>query len=141
MSNLDSLLDATLDDLADLPEFKPFPVGAHRVLASFATKEINGKAAVELVFKYQEAVELADLQDAEPKAGDTSGTVFMLDNEYGQGNLKKCALPFGAALGFSTIREIVEGVQDVECVVITSLRKDKTDPDKVYLVVKEIEVI
>ena len=28
--NLDSLLDGTLDALADLPEFKPFPAGTYR---------------------------------------------------------------------------------------------------------------
>ena len=141
MSELDSLLDVTLDDLADLPEFKPFPVGAHRVLASFAKKEINKKPAVELSFKYIEPVELADPADAVPAQGAESSVAFMLDNEFGQGNFKKCAAPFRASMGFTTIREVVEGVKEVECVLISGLRKDKNDPDKVYLQVKEIEVI
>jgi hypothetical protein len=141
LNNLDSLLDATLDDLADLPSFKPFPVGAHKALASFDTKEINGKAAIELNFKYVEAVELADPAEEAPKAGDTSSTMFMLDNEFGQGNFKKCAQPFAEAMGFKTMREVVEGVKDVECILVSGQRKDKNDPDKVYLVVKEIGVL
>ena len=43
---LDNLLDATLDDLEDLPEFTPFKPGAHKVTASFEEKE---KAAAKRV--------------------------------------------------------------------------------------------
>jgi hypothetical protein len=141
MSDMNDLLDATLDDLEDLPEFKPFAPGAHRVLATMEEKEINGKQAIELSFKMMETLELADPQDEAPKEGDTSNTMFMLDNEYGRGNLKKCGKPFGDALGLTTLREIVEGVKEVECVIITSVRPDKNDPDKKYLQVKEIQVV
>lgn len=141
MSDLDNLLDATLDDLADLPSFKPYPAGAHRVLATFDTKDINGKPAVELAFTYVEVGELANPTDEAPKEGDTASTMFLLDNEFGQGNLKKCAAPFCEALNLSTIRDVVEQVKGVDCMIITSLRKDKNDPDKVYLQVKEIQVI
>lgn len=144
MSELDNLLDSTLDDLEDLPSFKPFPIGAHKVLASFGTKDINGKPAVTLDFTLIETLELSDASvDAAdfPKAGDTSNTMFMLDNEYGRGNLKKAAMPFGAALELSTIRDIVEGVKEIECIILTGLRKDKNDPDKFYLDVKEIQIV
>ena len=150
--NLDLLLDSTLDDLEDLPSFQPFPVGAHKVLASFGMKDINGKSAVTLDFTLIETLELADasitpeLEDGTPnpnfpKAGDTSNAMFILDNEYGRGNLKKCALPFGAALELSSVREIIEGVKEVECILLSGLRKDKNDPDKFYLDVKEIQVV
>ena len=137
---MDNLLDATLDDLEDLPEFTPFKPGAHKVTASFDVKEINDKQAVELAFTLVETLELSDPQQEKDAPGHTSSTMFLLENEYGRGNLKKCAAPFGVALGFSTIREIVEGVKDVECLILTTVRKDKNDPDKVYLNVKEIQV-
>jgi len=144
MSELDQLLDTTLDDIDDLPTFTPYPPGAHQVLASFELKEINGKSAVELSFKLLETVEYANPQDAEEhttKEGDTSNTMFMLANEYGMGNFKKCALPFQEALGFSTIREVIEGAKEVECMIITGIRIDKNDKDKTYLQVKEIRII
>lgn len=141
MSDLDNLLDATLDDLEDLPSFTPFPCGAHRVLATFEEKDINGNPAIELNFKLVETIELSDANDATPKEGDTSNTMFMLNNEYGRGNLKKCAMPFGAALELSKIRDIIEQVTDVECIIITGLRVDKNDKEKFYLQVKEIEVV
>ncbi len=140
LDKLDQILDATLDDLDDLPEFKPFPAGGHKVLASFSVDKINKKDVIKLDFTYVEKLELADPQDEVPKAGDTCNTLFMLDNEYGVGNFKKCAAPFREALGFGSNREIVEGVKDVECIIITTIRKDKNDPDKKYLNIKEIMV-
>ncbi len=146
MSNIDDLLDATLDDLEDLPEFKPFPPGAHKVEASFELKKINDKAAIELDFKLLETVELSDPalpEEEQSKPGDTSNTMFMLDNEYGRGNLKKTAAPFYEALGCSSLRELCETAKNIECMIITSIRVDKKDPDDVrrYLNVKEIQVV
>lgn len=141
MSDLDNLLDATLDDIADLPSFAPFSAGAHRVSASFGTKEIGGKTAITLDFKMIETLELANPQDPMPKAGDESNTMFIISNEYGLGNFKKCAAPFAAAMGFKNNREIVEGVKDVECILVSTIRVDKNDPDKQYLSVKELSVI
>ena len=144
MSELDSLLDATLDDLADLPEFKVFPPGTHRAKATMDTKEINKHPAVELNLVYMECLELADPETPESDMcaeGDSSSVAYMLDNEFGQGNLKKVATPLGEALGASSLREIVEQVTDIEVVVVTKVRTDKNDPDKKYMQVVEISVI
>lgn len=144
MSELDTLLDATLDDLADLPSFTPFAAGAHRVLATLETEDISAKMkkpCVELSFKYLECMELADPNDATPKEGDTSNTMFMLDNEFGQGNLKKCATPLAASLGTSSIRDTIEQTNEIECIILTSLRADKNDKEKFYLNVKELQVV
>lgn len=141
MSELDNLLDVTLDDLEDLPSFQPFAPGVHRVLASFEQKEINGKAAIELTFTMVEPMELADPSMEPPKPGDTSNTMFLLDNEFGRGNLKKCSAPFSSALQLKTLRDVIEQVKDVECLVVTSIRTDKSDPDKKYLNVKDIQIV
>lgn len=141
--NMDTLLDQTLDDLEDLPTFDPYPPGAHQCLATFSTKVINEKAAVELAFKLVATLELANSQDEMPAEGATCNTMFLLENEFGQGNLKKCAMPFAEALGLATVRDVVEQVKDVECVILTSIRTDKKDPNdiKYYLNVKELQVV
>jgi hypothetical protein len=142
MSNdIDSLLDGTLDDIADLPEFKAYPPGTHLVLSSMALKDINDSKAVEFSFKYMEASELANSQDAAPKQGDESSTLFMLNNEFGAGNFKRFAEKYAEKFGPGTNREIIEGWTDLECVIVTTLRQDKNDKDKVYLNVKELEFI
>jgi hypothetical protein len=141
MSDLDTLLDATLDDLEDLPEYNTYPPGAHKVLATLESKEINKKPAIELSFKYLEVIELEGTGAVAPSAGDESSTLFFLDNPYGRGNLKVTLAAFQEFTGGTTNREIVEGVKDVECVILTSYGKNKNDPDKPYLNVKEISVL
>ena len=144
MSNvdLDAILDISLDDLEDLPEFKPFPAGTHLIKASFESKVVNDKPAVEfrmtMIETQEYTVEVDDA--AKCKEGDETSILCTLDNEYGQGNLKKLAKPFGEMLGTSRLSEIVESVKDIECAVVTTLRKDKNDPDKKYTQDKEIVV-
>ena len=140
--NMDSLLDGTLDDIADLPEFKNFEAGAHRVTASWSLKEItNHGMCPEVKFTLQETMEKADEQAASGAAGDECSALFMLDNEFGAGKFKATIAPFAAALGLSQPRAIIEAAQGVDCVIITGLRADKKNPDKVYLEIKDIEVV
>lgn len=141
MSTLDDLLDATLDDLEDLPEIKPFTAGAHRCTLSFSSKEVNSKPAVEAEFTYLETVELADPQAVAPKAGDKASSLFFLDNEYGRGKFKKLAAKFSALAGSSNLRTIVETVKDVEIILINSIKVDKSDSTKEYLEIKEVEIL
>lgn len=140
-SNVNDLLDATLDDLEDLPEFEVYPAGAHRVSVSTSMKEVGGKSAVEMRFKYLECLELSNSDDIPPKEKDECSVLFMLDNEFGRGAMKKALTPIGAALGTRTIREVIEQCKDVECAIVTSIRKDKNDPDKKYLNLKELAVV
>jgi len=141
-TEIDSLLDSTLDDLEDLPSFDNYPPGVHKVLASLNMKEINGKDAVTLDFKAIETIELVDAAKTEAiKAGDGSNILFMLDNEYGRGNLKKTLAAFAETAGSRVNREIIEQTKDVECLIITSLRKDKNDPDKFHMNLKEVQVV
>ena len=141
-TSIDDLLDATLDDLEDLPEFKPFPVGAHKVLITLELKEIVNKQAVELNMVAIETLELAHQAQDEPlKQGDSTSLAFFMDNEFGRGALKKVSIPLAEALGTNTIRELIEACKYVECLVVTSLRKDKNDPDKFYTNIKELSVV
>ena len=141
-TSIDDLLDATLDDLEDLPEFKAFPVGAHRVSISLELKEVNDKQAIELSMKAMETLELAHPAKDEPlKEGDTGNMLFFLDNEFARGSLKKITTPLAEALGTSTIRDLIEECKGVECVVATSLKKNKEDPDSPYMNIKELNVV
>lgn len=139
--NMNNLLDETLDDLEDLPSFKPYSPGAHRVLATFDTKEVNDSLCVDLSFKMLECLELSNPQDEAPKVGDVASTLFMLNNEFGRGKLKAIAKPFSEGLQLSTIRELTDEAKDVECVILTGIRTDKKDPDRKYLDVKEVQLV
>ena len=142
-TELDSLLDVTLDDIADLPEYKNFPAGAHVVKATLSLEEIGDakKPAIKLAMVHVETLDI-DPQDTPPNPGDSCSILYFLDNELGQGAFKRAAAVFVEALDLgSSIRAIIEGVKDVECAVVTGLKKDKNDKDKIWLTVKEIKVI
>ena len=148
MSNeLDDLLDSTLDDLADLPSFTPFHPGAHTCTVTMEAKKVTERSAVEMTFTHVESAELAADQldqDGNPRVppvpGDTCNSLFFMDTEFGQGKFKETAAIFAEALDIQgTLRDIIEGVTDVQVMLINGIRiaKDKRE----YLDVKELGVV
>lgn len=155
MSNLDQQndtldsLDETLDDLADLPQTKPFPAGAHLVNMKVRRNpkkpgsyvvEMSHKAVVELVNPNTPEEEL-------PKEGDKS-TVFISTkkkdgsvNEFGQGQLKLVLKPLGEMLGTSSISEILEATKNgIDVIAVVGIRKSKDDQYDDQQDIKKIEL-
>lgn len=141
--NVNDLLDADLNDLADLAGFEVPPPGAYILSVTTTVKEVNGKNAVEADISVVETVELED------KSGETqpvpNGTkfsqLFMLGNEYGVGNLKKFLKPFSAHFGTTKIGELVnDKLKDCTFGATVKVRKDKEDPDKQYATLRNIVV-
>lgn len=132
--NLDSLLDGTLDALADMPEFKPFPPGTHAIFATIVDKAsdkkkwVNGHPAYELKMIAEETLELADSSSIPLVKGAETSVLYMLDNEMGQGGFKKILAAGVEKFGPKTNREIIGEFNNLSCTVVTSLRnnKDKT---------------
>lgn len=137
-SNID-LLDSTLDDLADLPEFKIFPNGAHRCTISFEEKTVNDHPSVEVKLRVLETVELANSGDDPLAPGDEGSILYMLDNEFGQGGLKALLQPLGAATGFSRLRQIMEAASGMTVKVVTKRRQNK-EKTATYLSITSIQV-
>ena len=135
-----NLLDYNLDDLADLPEFKPFPNGAHTARIKFEEKEINGNPAIELSLTGVSTEELADPNDTPIKPGDTASVLFMLNNEFGQGALKAVLKPLGNHFGIANLRQIMEAANGTECLVVTKQRQNK-DKTATYMSVASLSVL
>lgn len=144
--NLDNLLDGTLDDLADLPEFKPFPVGTHRVNLSMVDKtakdkQVGGHPAYEARMKYIELMEAAEPDAVAPVAGSEDSVLYMLDNEFGQGALKKILAAAAAHFGAKPNRVLLnEDLQNVEVLVVTKQRQNK-DKTKSYTDIVELQIV
>ena len=127
--DFDSLLDANLDDLADLPEFADFPAGVHRCTVSITKKDINNKPMMEVKLTGIETVELAKPEEDKPiSAGQTSSSLYDLTNEFAQGAFKNLIKPLAGALGVTSIREIVEQANGYEVEAVTAFRKGKAKP-------------
>lgn len=145
-NDIDALLDGTLDDLADLPEFKPFPVGAHRCKLKWDLKEVNGQLCPQLELTAIETVELANPEDTPVKAGDTTNLIFMFKkkdgtpNEMGQGQFKNVIAPLASSFSATSNRDAMEKSNGAECLVVTELRVDKK-ADKTYTCITSLQVM
>lgn len=154
--DIDNLLDGTLDDLADMPEFKPFPVGAHKVtIVSWTQKSFDDKkdaskknVAMELKIKAIETVETANGSDEVCSPGQEENLSFFLVHhsspqamEMGQGQFKEVMKSLAAHFGAKSNRELIADSTGAEVLVTTSLRKDKSTPPKFYTKLDKLMVI
>ena len=144
--DLAGILDNTLDALADAPTFEPYHPGGHKVVIEFEGHGnkplvINKHPAIKLKMKLVETLELNDPSLTPQVAGSEGEVLYMLDNEMGQGTLKRILKSLGEHLGADkTNRQIMEEAKGLECVVITAHRQNK-DKTQTYTDVKEIKVV
>lgn len=141
MTSIDSLLDANLDDLADLPAFEVPPPGAYRAsIVGFEKKQIGTHPAVEIKLRLLETLELTNPSDTPVKEGTECSVAYMLDNEFGQGNLKKILTPLAVPTGCSKLSEIMAASAGLEVMVVTKKRSNKEKTQE-YLDIYKIEVL
>lgn len=145
--NLDfSLLDGTVDDLADLKAFKPLPIGSYKMQINWELKEINSKPAVSVKLTVQDVLELKNATEV-VNPGDSTTLAFILQKENGERNemaeglLKQIVSVLHPVFGGSSIRETIAASEGASILCTLSHRyADKNDKDKVYNVIKSIDI-
>lgn len=136
--DINALLDGTLDDLADMPEFKPYPAGTHRVNVKFEyKKDVAGHPAYEIKLKAVETIELSNSEDTPLAAGAETSVLYLLDNELGQGGFKKILQAAAEKFGAMKNSELIEAAQNAEAAIVTNIRKNK-DKTKEYTNIVEL---
>ena len=138
--SLDSMLDVSLDDIADLPEFLVYPAGAYRVTINFDAKKINEHPSVETKLKMLEVLELSDPSATPPEVGAESSVAYMMDNEFGQGNFKKLVKPLCEHHGITNLAQVIAASQGMEVMVVTKQRMNK-DKTQTYLDIVSLQVL
>lgn len=129
--SVDSILDGTLDDLADLPAFKPFPPGAHRCIFNWESKVINGKPCVEIKLTAIETVESSDPQGAVVTPEQSTNVLLMLrnndgtKNEISEGQLKMVVAALKDTFPGATNGETLEAAKGAEVLAVTKIRVNK----------------
>lgn len=140
--DVDSILDGTLDDIADLPAFKTFPAGSHQVIISWEVKKVGENQCAELKLKAVETLELSDPSDIAPAAGDETTILYMLNNDFGLGKWKEVLKPLAEHTGKVKPSEIMAESNGLECVVTTKVRKGKKErADETYTDIFKLAVI
>lgn len=144
---VDSLLDETLDDLADLPSSKPFPAGAHQALM-FITKPDPKKPSMYCVkFKHEAVLEMASATAEAPKPGDEAVMFIHTKkkdgavNEFGQGQLKMILSPLAERLGTTSIAALVEATKPGIQVGIVCAIKAAKDEYQEAMVLQKIQLV
>lgn len=152
---MDALLDGTLDDLADIPEFRQYPIGAHKVKIEWnLTHTITGvynkkddessglKKFVQLKCTAIETVEMpAGSTDAPLEPGAPMQQNFDLTNEWAQGAFKVIMTALAQHYGAKSNRELIKDSEGAECVVTIKHRKDKKDKEKFYAQIDNLMVV
>jgi len=144
--DIDAMLDGTLDDLADLPEFKPYPAGTHAVVLTIVDKtaaknRVNNHPGFEVKMKAVETLELANSDETPLVAGAETSVLYLLDNPIGQGSFKKLLASAAEHFGAKSNRELMADSEGAEALVTTGHRKDNNDKDKKYTTLEKLMII
>ena len=142
--DIDALLDGTLDDLADMPEFKPFPVGTHAVVLTIVDKtapkdRVNNHPGFEVKMKAVETLELANPDDTPLVAGAETSVLYLLDNPIGQGSFKKLLASAAEHFGAKSNRELIADLQGATVAVVTRQRQNR-EKTQTYTDIVEMKV-
>lgn len=148
-ADLDSLMDASMDDIDDLPPVGVPPTGHYNLLIT-ASRETAQAGNEYIKFSYEvEAVNEVKEQAEESQAAvgmkfnqifspfKKDGTV----NEYGLGFLKEACAPFAAHFGTTKMGDTIGQIHAVSVAASLIRRKDKKDPDRWNFNIKDVVIL
>lgn len=135
--NIQALLDGTLDDVADLPEFIIPNAGTYLAeVKFFGAKKVNDKTGIEFAAVFKELLEPADANDEPQQLPIEANTMFFLfnedgtPNELGQGQWKELLKVCKEITGAEKNTEIMEQSKGIELILTTGVRVHKDDKKK-----------
>jgi hypothetical protein len=138
--DIDSLLDGTLDDLADLPEFRPFPAGTYR-FNFWLEQDKKDKNIYYSRIKNLETIELTDTSEVPMEVGAEAGVRYDLSNEFAQGAFKKILAVLAGHFGAKPNRQLIEDAKSpLEVLGVIKQTTNKKN-GKVYNDIVEMQVV
>lgn len=148
--SMEDLLNSSVDQLADLKEFKPLPEGSYICIFDWAKNE--SPAGVKFTLTVKEVVELANPTEeniAEANAPDAKETILFIfntkdgkANSMGQGELKNIVNEvFQETFGGETLAETLDNAKGAEIRVVLGHRTSTKDGEtKVFPKLKSFEL-
>lgn len=141
-NDLSLLNNFSLEDLADVPEYRVFPAGTHIVNTTFEVKKSKSlKPMVVVKFTAVETQELVNEADTPLRQGESNLYYCMLDSEYGQADLRKIIGPIATATGVSGLADLIASVNEeggVNLLLTSYTKENKKEPGKVDLKIKMV---
>lgn len=149
LQDFDALMNASMDDLDDLPPVGVPPSG-HYTLSVTASREKSESGSEYIKFTYAvvDINELKDPNEAGQVAKDQKFTQmfspFKKDgsvNEWGVGFLKEAVAPFAAHFGTKGIGETLQTINQVVVAASLTRRPDRKDPDRMNFTLKDVVIL
>lgn len=148
--DLDSLMDASMDDIDDLPPVGVPPTGHYNLSVTAERKENKEKTSEYIQFSYEvEAVnEVKDpAEESQAAVGMKFSQMFSpikkdgTPNELGIGFLKEAVAPFSAHFGTPKMGETIAQINKVSVAASLVRRVDKKDADRFNFNLKDVVVL
>lgn len=136
-----NLLDASLDDMADMPSWSTFPAGVYKVKPTVKqekkkNKENKEETLITVSAKLISVVELNSPDSVAPEIGSETSCRYTWENEFGQGGLKNLLKPIAAVTGEKSVPallEILNTADDVGLVMdIRTVKGERGKSDRDY---------
>lgn len=150
ITDFDSLLDASMDDLDDLPPVGVPPSG-HYNLSVTATREQNKDKTSEYIKFSYEVEAINELKEPGTEDQAAVGMKFSENfspikkdgtpNEFGIGFLKAAVAPFSAHFGTDKIGETISQINKVSVAATLVRRIDKKDADRFQFSLSDVVIL
>ena len=151
LSSFDDLLDAGMDDLADLPPVGVPPTGQY-VLEVTCTRETSDKEGGNDYIKMQyEVIEISELKNPEEAGEAAVGMKFSAMfspfkktgevNDMGLGFLKEAIAPYAAHFGTQKVGDTIAAINKVRISASLTKVKDRRDEDRYNARIKDVIIL
>lgn len=150
LNDFDSLMNASMDDIDDLPPIGIPPSGSYdlMVTASREQSQNGGSEYIKLSYEVTNVNEVKEeAEAAEVKDGQKFSEMFSpfkkdgTVNEIGLGSLKERLKPFAAHFGTAAIGSIIEQMQQVNLTATLVRRADKKNEGQFRMSLKDVVVL
>jgi hypothetical protein len=149
-ADIDTLLNASMDDLDDLPPVGAPPSGHYNLTTTFSLEEVGDDKRQVIFAKYVvDAInELKNEDEAsEVQVGQEFREGFYVTkkngerNTFGIGTLKERLAPHSVQRGIVNIGELINEVKQVQIAATVKRTVNKKDPDNYNLSLKDIIIL
>lgn len=149
-----SILDRTLEDVEDLPEYLDYvPTGFYKLkiievekkMVEITDKETKAKVqapVIQFVYEIVEALELADPDKSAPKAGGrfNESIFFHKDKDKALSVIKSKFGEIATAWNIPNVLVLVDQLKGAEIGATVKAKKDKLDDEKFYIQVSNAKL-
>ena len=148
--DLDALMNASMDDIDDLPPVGVPPTGHYGLIVT-ATREASETSGNEYIKFSYEVESVNEVKDPEEEKQAAAGQKFTqifspfkkdgTVNEYGLGYLKEACAPFAAHFGTQSMGQTIASIDKVSVAATLVRKQDKKDKERFNFSLRDVVVL